>query len=192
MNTWGLKQYLVAIAVLALSLPAMAQEDELKDLPGYVDFGELQNFYGEPKVMINIGGMLLGFMGAAAKQEDPEVAALFNGLKGVRVNVYNTGGELAPALDQLQEVKSLLQNQAWEPIVQVNDEGEQVQIFMKADGEGMQGLTVMAVDQSEAVFVNILGQIDPDQVGEIMDKFDVDIDGTSSGDSGDDPSGDDQ
>ena len=29
-----------------LSLPAIAQEDELKDLPGYVDFGDLSSMYG--------------------------------------------------------------------------------------------------------------------------------------------------
>jgi hypothetical protein len=47
---------------------------------------------------------------------------------------------------------------------------------MKADGEGMQGLTVMAVDANEAVFLNILGSIDPNKLGEVMDQFDVDMD----------------
>jgi len=51
-----------------------------------------------------------------------------------------------------------------------------VQIFMKADGEGMQGLTVMAVDDEEAVFVNLLGSIDPKNLGAIMDNFDVNVD----------------
>lgn len=183
MKTWGMNamknrwagKCLVALAVLGLCAPVAAQEDELKDLPGYVDFGELQNFYGEPKVMINIGSMLLGFMGAAAK-DDPDAAALLDGLKGVRVNVYATDGELAPAMDKVQQVKNLLAGQAWEPIVQVNEEGEQVQVFMKADDTGMQGLTVMAVNGEEAVFVNILGQIDPEKIGEVMEKFDVDID----------------
>ncbi|WP_191621342.1 DUF4252 domain-containing protein [Marinihelvus fidelis] len=173
-QSWAGKA-LVTLAVLVLSAPAAAQEDALKDLPGYVDFGELQSFYGEPKVMINIGGMLLSFMTAATK-DDPEATELLNGLKGIRVNVFETGGELAPAMDQLQQVKNLLAGQNWEPIVQVNEDDEQVQIFMKADGEGMQGLTVMAVNAEEAVFVNILGQIDPEKIGEVMEKFDVEID----------------
>lgn len=163
-----------ALAAL-ISLPAMAQEDELKNLPGYVDFGQLQSVYGEPKVMVNIGSLLLG-LATVATRDDPEAAQLLSGLEGVRVNVYSTGGQTAPALEQINHVKDLLRAADWEPIVQVNEDGEQVQIFMKADGEGMQGLTVMAVDDEEAVFVNLLGSIDPKNLGAIMDNFDVNVD----------------
>lgn len=172
----GPVKWLVTVLALLLSLGAAAQEDELKGMPGYVDFGELAEVYGEPKVMVNIGGFLLDFLGTAAENEDPDAAALMQGLKGVRINIYATDGEVAPAMEKLAEVKSMLQNQNWEPIVQVNEAEEQVQIFMKADGEGMQGLTVMAVNGEEAVFLNILGSIDPDQLGAVMDQLDVDVD----------------
>ena len=165
--------WIVGLAAL-LSFSVAAQEDELKALPGYVDFGQLDSVYGEPKVRINIGGFLLGFVAAAAK-EDPEAAALMKGLEGVRISIYSTGGKVAPAMEHLTQVKTMLQGQNWEPIVQVNEQGEQVQIFMKADGEGMQGLTVMAVNGEEAVFLNILGSIDPDQLGKVMEQFDVDV-----------------
>jgi len=171
---WARQAAIAAFAAL-LALPAVAQEDELKVLPGYVDFGSLEAVYGEPKVMVNIGGLLLGFMAQATK-DDPEAAALMEGLKGVRINVYETGGELMPALDQLQDVKSMLREQNWEPIVQVNEDDENVQIFIKLDGEGVQGLTVMAVNAEEAVFMNILGSMDPEKLGQVMDQFDVDMD----------------
>ena len=174
MNHWMNKLCVGALTAL-LALPAVAQEDELKALPGYVDFGTLESVYGEPKVMVNIGGFLLGFMSQATK-DDPEAAALMGGLKGVRINIYSTEGQVAPAMEQLNHVKNLLQGENWEPIVQVNEADENVQIFMKADGEGMQGLTVMAVDKDEAVFLNILGSIDPDKLGEVMGQFDVDVD----------------
>ena len=170
-----MKKWMIAALAVVMALPIMAQEGELKDLPGYVDFGELNSVYGEPKVMINIGGFLLNMMSQATK-DDPEASALMEGLKGVRINIYSTEGDVAPALEQVNSVKSMLSAQNWEPIVQVLEDGEEVQIFMKADGEGMQGLTVMAVDGEEAVFLNILGAIDPDKLGEMMDKFDVDMD----------------
>ena len=44
-----------------VALPVLAQTDELRDEPGYVDFGELNSAYGEPTVEINIGAALLGF-----------------------------------------------------------------------------------------------------------------------------------
>jgi hypothetical protein len=166
---------LLALPLASFPVMAAAQEDELKDLPGYFDFGELSEYYGEPKVMINIGGMLLGFVSAAAK-DDPEAAEILRNLEGVRINVYEVGGETAPAMEHLREIKGLLKAQNWEPIVQVNEDDEQVQIFVKLDGEVMQGLTVMAVDGEEAVFLNILGMIDPDKLSAVMDQFDVNVD----------------
>jgi hypothetical protein len=170
-----IKTGLAALLGVVLSLPALAQEDALKDLPGYVDFGELQGVYGEPKVMINLGGSILKFVGGMTK-DDPEAAALLDKLKGVRINVYSTDGNPDAALQKVSQVKSMLQGGSWEPIVQVNEEGEQAQIFIKFSGDVMEGLTVMAVDEEEAVFINIIGQLDPAQLSQVMENFDIDID----------------
>ncbi|MDZ4728367.1 MAG: DUF4252 domain-containing protein [Xanthomonadales bacterium] len=178
MKHWT-KTGIAAVLGLALSiivaLPAMAQEDALKGLPGYVDFGELQGVYGEPKVMINLGGSILKFVGGMSK-DDPETTALLDKLKGVRINVYSIDGKPDAALQKVSQVKSLLQSGSWEPIVQVNEEGEQAQIFIKFSGDVMEGLTVMAVDEEEAVFINIIGQLDPAQLSQVMENFDIDID----------------
>ena len=162
------------VITMLLALSAVAQEDELKTMPGYVAFESLDEVYGEPRVRENVGGFLLSLMSMAAKN-DPEAAAVLQGLEGVRINVYSTGGEVAPAIDQLQNAKNMLSNQNWEPIIQVNEDRQNVQVFIKANGEGVQGLTVMAVDADDAVFVNILGSIDPENLGAIMDQFDVDL-----------------
>jgi hypothetical protein len=170
-----MKKWMTAAMAALLALPAMAQEDALKDLPGYIGFGELSSVYGEPKVMINIGGTILRFVGAAAK-DNPEAQAIFSQLKGVRINVYNTDGNPAAALEQVKQVKGLLQSKQWEPIVQVNEDGEQAQIYLRINGDRMEGLTVMAVNDEEAVFINIIGQLDPEQLGAVMNSFDIDID----------------
>ena len=164
----------IGVFTMLLALYAVAQEDELKTMPGYVAFESLDEVYGEPKVRVNVGGFLLSLMSKAAKN-DPEAAAVLEGLEGVRINVYSTGGEVLPAIDQLQNAKNMLSNQNWEPIIQVNEDRQNVQVFIKANGEGVQGLTVMAVDADDAVFVNILGSIDPENLGAIMDQFDVDL-----------------
>ena len=164
----------IGVITMLLALSAVAQEDELKTMPGYVAFESLDEVYGDPKVRVNVGGFLLSLMSKAAKN-DPEAAAVLEGLEGVRINVYSTGGEVLPAIDQLQNAKNMLSNQNWEPIIQVNEDRQNVQVFIKANGEGVQGLTVMAVDADDAVFVNILGSIDPENLGAIMDQFDVDL-----------------
>ena len=100
---------------------------------------------------------------------------MISGLEGVRIKVYPTNGNLTPALEKVEEARSSLQAANWEPVVQVNEADEQVQIFMKARDEKVEGLTVMAVNGEEAVFLNILGVIDPAQVGKVMDSLNVDV-----------------
>ena len=167
----------VIIAVLAalLSLSVSAQTADLKTQPGYVDFGEMNEIYGEPRVMINLGGSLLKLIAMASK-DDPEAAELMQGLVGVRVSVYPTGGNLSPALEQVAKVRSLLESRNWEPIVQVKETDEEVQIFVKANETVMEGIAVMAVNAEEIVFLNILGEIDPAKVGAVMERLNVDVD----------------
>ena len=165
----------VVLAAL-FSLPVTAQTAQLESLPGYVDFADMDAIYGEPRVMINIGGTLLKLMSAASAAEDPETAAMIRNLEGVRIKVYPTDGNLEPALNQVKQAKTSLQSAQWEPVVQVNEADQQVQIFMKTKDENVEGLTVMAVDAEEAVFINILGVIDPAQLGKVMDTLNVDVD----------------
>ena len=171
---YTMRKLAVGVMMVLLAMSAMAEEDELKTLPGYVKFESLDEVYGEPKVRVNVGGFLLSLMSKAAKN-DPEAAAVLEGLEGVRINVYSTEGAVAPAIDELQNAKNMLLNQNWEPIVQVNEDGENAQVFIKADREGVQGVTVIAVDEEDAVFVHILGFLDPKHLGTIMDQFDVDL-----------------
>ncbi|MDX1379680.1 MAG: DUF4252 domain-containing protein [Xanthomonadales bacterium] len=159
-----------------LALPAFAQEDALRDLPGYIDFGRLSQTYGEPKVEIALGEPLIQFVSALSAEDEPETAELLRKLRGVSVRVYDTAGEPDAALAQIHEVSSMLQSQAWAPIVRVREEGERVDIYVKMAGEAIDGLVVMAAgDDNEAVFVNVIGSIRPDELQRVMDSFDMDV-----------------
>jgi hypothetical protein len=159
-----------------LALPAMAQEDALKAFPGYVDFGELNSIFGEPSVQISIGASLLGLVSSLSAEDDPEAAELFKKLKGVRVNVFETETMDAAAVDLVKEISGKLSSQGWESVIMVNSADEQVRVFMKISENTVDGITVMAVEQDEAVFVNVIGNINPDELKKVMNNFDVDID----------------
>ena len=172
-----MKTLITAMRAALLSVSAWAQNEDMENAPGYVDFGSLDAIYGEPRVMINIGGPLMEFLALAAKNsDDPQAAALMQGLEGVRVNIYNTDGNLDPALAQMAEAKAALEAAQWQPIIQVREEGENVQMFSRIEGDKMQGMAIMVVNAEEAVFLNILGTIDPSQVGRVMDQLNVDVD----------------
>ena len=171
-----LKTVLTGILCTLVSIPALAQEDELKDLAGFVDFGDLSATYGEPKISINIGGTLLQFVGIMSEDSDTDTSKVLSQLKGVRVFGYPVEGDATVAKQKFGEVKSTLKSNGWEPVVQVNEDDEQVLIYMKMNGESMEGMTVMTVDDEEVMFINIIGKLDPRQLKNVMDGFDIDID----------------
>lgn len=182
MKTSLFKSILIGGLCALISLPVMAQEDELKNLAGFVDFGDLSKAYGEPSISINIGGTLLGFVSAMSEDSNPETASMMSQLKGVRVFGYPLNDDPAVARSKFVEVKSNLKSKGWEPVVQVNDEEDQVMIYMKMNGANMEGLTVMTVDSTEVMFINIIGVLDPKKLGQMMKNFDVDIDGSLNDD----------
>jgi hypothetical protein len=171
-----LKTFLTGILCALVSMPVLAQEDELKDLAGFIDFGDLSATYGEPKISINIGGTLLQFVGLMSEEGNPETSEMMSQLKGVRVFGYPIAEDPSVAKEKFDEVKSTLKSKGWEPVVQVNEEDEQVLIYMKMNGSTMEGMTVMTVDNEEVMFINIIGKLDPKQLGKVMDGFDVDLD----------------
>lgn len=171
-----MKIKLLLIGLMAmLAFPAIAQEDALKAFPGYVDFGELGSIFGEPSVQIAVGASLLGLISSLGANEDPEAAALLKRLNGVRVNVYETTEMAEGAVDYVKTVSSQLSQRGWESVVTVNSADEQVRIFMKLNSDRVEGITVMAVQDDEAVFVNVIGNINPEELGKVMDKFDIDM-----------------
>ncbi|MGD8358872.1 MAG: DUF4252 domain-containing protein [Lysobacterales bacterium] len=193
MKTGMISKWVTLCLTALLALPAMAQEDALKDYPGYVDFGELGSLFGEPTVQIAVGQSLLNMLGSLSAEDDPEAAALFKKLNGVRVNVFETDALVEGAVDLVKQISSNLSSRGWESVVTVNSDDEQVRIFMKIADDHVQGITVMALEEDEAVFVNIIGDLKPSELEKVMDNFDVNINGAghSKTETRDDSDGDD-
>ena len=155
---------LTFVLTTLLALPAMAQEDALKGYPGYVDFGQLNDIFGEPTVQISVGESLLGLVGALSANEDPEAAELFKRLNGVRINVFEDVDVPPEGVDFVKQASSRLSDMGWESVVTV------------IDGESVQGISVMVVEPTEAAFINVIGNLSPEELQKVMENFDVDID----------------
>jgi phosphoglycolate phosphatase-like HAD superfamily hydrolase len=177
---------LTLLLTLGLALPAIAQEDALKDLPGYVDFGDLNSLFGEPQTEITIGGSILGLVGSLSASEDPEAAELFKRLKGVRVSVYETESLPDGAVDLVKNISRSLAERGWESVVTVNSEDEQVRIFIKMNDNMVDGFTVMALEEDEAAFINVIGNLNPAELEKVMDRINVNDVDIEVGDQSDD------
>jgi hypothetical protein len=81
------------------------------------------------------------------------------------------------AVDLVKDVSSRLGDHGWESVVTVNSNDEQVRVFMMINDDQVEGITVMAVEDTEAVFVNVIGSINPEELGRVMENFDIELDG---------------
>ncbi len=141
-----------------------------------VDFEALTKVYGEPKVQINLHSGLINLVAGLAAKDDPEAAALLSGIRGISVNIYDIGDNTELALKSIKSVSKQLQKLNWEPAVSVNEGEEQVRIFVNQHDGIIEGLLVLAAGKdSEAVFINIDGNIDPSKIAAITDSLNLDV-----------------
>ncbi|MDX1571339.1 MAG: DUF4252 domain-containing protein [Xanthomonadales bacterium] len=172
-----IRRLILVLLLTALSAgTALAQP--LDGVPGYVDFGDLAGVTGaEPAVEISLGQALLSFISAAAREEDPELADALGRLRSIRLNVFQLDADSLPnARKRAGEIARRLEQDFWEPAVSVRSEDSTIHMYMKSEGDRVAGMTVMMVGQDgEAVFMNIVGEIDPAQLGRVAARFGVDL-----------------
>lgn len=165
----------ILTALLVSSFPVWADGDhDLRSKPGYVDFGKLAAHYGEPRVMVDISESLLR-LASAMTRHDPVAEAALRDIESVRVHVYNTAGDVTAAAAHMQDVSKTLRALNWEQIVRVREADENVDIYVKHGENEIHGLTVMKVGDDEAVFVNVLGDINPAELSAVMDRVNVEL-----------------
>lgn len=165
----------ISTATLLFTAPAYAETS------GQIDFADLSSHYGEPKVEINLSSSLMKMVGSFAKSEDPDVAEMLSNLEFIKVRVYNLNGKVEKANATIDRVSKDLRAEKWETLVTVNnnEENQKVRIFSKSTNEVIEGVVVMVVspekEAGEAVFINIVGEIDPNKIAKITDTLNIDI-----------------
>lgn len=130
-------------------------------------FDSIPGIAAEPHVQIDLGPALLGFAAEAARQSDPGAADMIAGLRGISVRVYEELSDSAAVQSFVDRTSQSLEQGGWERVVFVQDGDEKVRVHALVENEQMVGMTFMVLDSSDAVFINIDGQIDPVQLGRV-------------------------
>jgi hypothetical protein len=163
------KPIVLLTALLFLSV-AGARAQKLESQPGYVPIEELGLFPADKlSVEINIDGPLLRMVAAATKREDPGFSAVLADLKSIKVQVFPLKGVDAGVIKtRIGRSAHWLEDRGWVSMLKVRDQGEETYIYLKQAGERIDGLTLLSLDpKNEAVVINIVGRIDPAQIGRI-------------------------
>jgi hypothetical protein len=169
---------LSVLAALALPIAAQAQPIAVADLDALFD--------SEPRVEVNLRGALLRLAAEATRSDEPETAALIDGLRGITVRVYPAPPtERTSIVSRLADVGRRFESDGWLTLVRVrslpddaDDDGD-VWIYVREAGDIFDGLAVLAVDESDedAVFVHIDETIRPSDISSLTRRFgDIDVD----------------
>ncbi len=168
---------LLGLLLGGLSLSAHAQ-DAPADAPGYVNPAIIEGWFdARPNVEINLTGALLGMVAAATDDSEPELSGLLRRIEGIYVRVYTDSLLTRPTdLRNIDALADRLSSQGWQTVVRVRDGEDNVNIQLKTrDDDAILGLFVMANDSDgERVFVNIVGDIRPEEITRIGQAFDID------------------
>lgn len=134
---------------------------------GYADLDSPGMFDTNRTTSLSIGPALLRFA-AIHMNDDPETKALLKSLDGVRIRIYEVDGNSDRISRNLKSMGQKLQGDDWAPVMLVNEGGEHTQMFAKSNSRGIQGLTILSVDENEVVVINIMGDIDPAHFKNVM------------------------
>lgn len=144
--------------------------------PGQVDFGTFTPSDGKQFVEVNVTSSLIAMASKFVEKEDADVAKVLSGLQGIHVNVIGLDdSNRSEVTDRAQKIRKDLDSKGWERIVTVQQEKQDVSVFLKSrNKEAVEGLVVVVIDSNnQAVFVNVVGDIKPEQLSMLGEKFHI-------------------
>ena len=166
----------VGIAILASVVGTGLHAESLP--PGQVDFGKFSaSGSGREFVEVNLSSSLISLAARFVEKEEPEVARLLNSVQLVRVNVIGLDDENRAELEKkTQKIRKELEGKGWERIVTAQKQDQDVGVYLKTQGKDtVQGIVVLVTESNrQAVFVNIVGDIKPEQLALLGEKLHID------------------
>lgn len=147
---------------------------------GYADLDSLGVRDTDRVMSLSIGPALLNFA-AAHVEDDPETRQLLKSLDGIRIRIYEIDGSAARVASRIDVMSERLQEDGWEPVMLIRKENETAHMLLRMAEGRIAGMTVLVCDgDSEAVIVNLMGRIEPQQFGDVMLALDVEAPGVDS------------
>jgi hypothetical protein len=169
---------LIAFASTVFAGDRKGKMEDYTKHPGYVDFNVMEIFGDkEPKVEVSLKQPMLKLVSEFTKNEDPELFNMLGKLAVVRVYVFEADEKFTKKFDdESSKAIKILDGKGWERVVRVSEDDELVYIYLKPskDYDFIEGIVVLAIEEDgEAVFVNIAGEIHPDDINSLGEHFGI-------------------
>lgn len=164
---------LVLILVLAALLLSGCGITASRSNEGFANLDSPGMAETDRTMAISLGPTALRFA-ARFMDEEPETQALLRSLDGVRVRIYEVHGDQEKIARNFERMGSKLINDGWDPVMLTKEGDELVKMFAKPAGDQLKGLTIVSADRDEVVVVNIMGDMNPENYGNVMTALNVD------------------
>lgn len=155
---------MIVMLALFLSLNATAGEG----------FDKLYSKYSasEDVTSINLSESMISIASRFIGENDQDAKDLLASVKGLKVLISET-----PNSQLSSEAFSIARSGGYEELIRVNDGDDKVRIMVQEKGDLIQDVLVLVESDDEFVFINLTGNIDPNQVGKVLKTLDIDVEG---------------
>ena len=164
-------------ASLLFLFSAIAQNNDVKNHPGYIDFGSFSEFEGLTGVTeVLLDEDLLSTLAEISTDDDPNIMAILQGIILVKANVFEVTDENKNQLMQkIESVDAQLSGSEWKRIVKTSGKEEIANVYIKQNSnKKIIGLVVTTLEENgESAFVNVVGEFDLSTLGKLGKKFNI-------------------
>ena len=172
------KKLLLMSVILGLSFSTgFAQKNDYSNYKGFIDFGNLEQFEtGEEVTEVLIEEHLIRMVAKLATNEEPELSSVLDGIKLIKVHTFEVSEKNSSELSsKVKEIDKTLMNDGWDRIVRTKSKHEVTNVYILTNNEEkIEGLVVAGFENDgDATFVNIVGDINLETIGELSSKFDI-------------------
>jgi hypothetical protein len=154
---------------IALLVPAVALA---QDIP--LDLFASVVPKGAETVEVSLGGAMLQLAAQFLNSSDPQqakVKGLLGGVKGIYVRSYTFKKPGEYSMADVDRVRAQLKG--WNPVVNVHSAEESTGVYLKTNGQKIDGLVVVSAEPTELTLVNIVGSIRVEDLKDLSGQFGI-------------------
>ena len=123
---------------------------------------------------INLSKSLITIASKFLDENDADVKVLLESIEGVKLMASDKGnhGDLSA------EAKQMMRATKYEDLIKINDDGQYVSVMVdEAADETIREILIFVDSENEFALISVKGNIDPTQVGKVLQTLDIDVDG---------------
>lgn len=148
---------------IATCTAAMAQ--------GSFNFDDIPGIEQAPTVAVDVTPLMMSFFRNMVPEAGPGATDIFEGLRSIKLRVYDASENGARFSSFIQNVAGQLEGQGWQRLMAVQDEASNMQFHLRMTEENVTGMTIMIIEEQEAIFINFDGNVSAESLGRIIEQL---------------------